>query len=291
MLGIMTSVLCGLCWGIASFSSGRSSRAISAPLVTAMYNALGVVFFGLLFAFSEERSVLSDSSVLSRALVTGIVGGIGFSVGLVCIARGMSRGRAGIISPLIAVVSIILPVVYTIASGDSPDIIALFGIAVLLVVPWLAARTHAVTASHVTRSIPGDVMFGVVSGAGFGVYYISMMEAPDKAQLFMLTVIQLTSMIGMLITHIASGASWSIPVQARKIVVVFLVFELLGVIFLRTSLNLVSGAVVAAVSGILDPMGILVLSRIYNKELFTKPQIIGFALMLVGIALVSLNAQ
>jgi drug/metabolite transporter (DMT)-like permease len=290
MLGIFSSIACGLSWGVASFTSGRSSRTMSAPLLTAMYNFLGIILFGSLYLFSDESAALNNSETLTQSLITGVIGGLGFSLGLVCIARGMSRGRAGIISPLIAVVSIVIPVIYTAITGELPNTVAMIGIALLILVPYLASRTHKVVADHVTRSVQGDVVFGIMAGTGFGAYFIGLIASPDNAQLFTLTIIQTTSFIAMMIVHIGSRASWSIPRDIRNVVYIFLIFELIGVVLLRVALNNASGAVVSAISGSVDPVGILVLSRIFNKELFTKPQIAGFGVMVVGIVLVSLNS-
>ncbi len=282
------AAIAGLSWSVASFSSGRASRFMSAPLLTASFNFTGVILFASLFALSDESKDLT-STITTDAIVSGILGGLGFSLGLVCIARGMSRGRAGVISPLIGAVSIVIPLIFVTLFRERPSNLAFIGIMILLAVPWLASRSKVNAAAHVSRSIFGDVIFGVASGAGFGIYFIALILAPDSAQLLMLLILQFTSMVVMLAAHVISKATWKISKEAKNFFIIFIIFELIGVIFLRWSLNIGSPASISAVSGTLDPVGILILSAVFNKEVFTKPQLLSFFFLTIGIALAALG--
>lgn len=292
MLGSFLAIFTGLSWGFGIFFSGKASRKMSPFLLTALYNSFAFIFFSVVVLFTDEISTVSsyDSySLLLKTIGAATISGLGFGMGILLVSKGLSKGRAGVVGPLVALVSVTVPVVYTAIFESLPNAIAVVGILILLCVPWLISR-GTVALPHVNTSVPRDAFFGATAGASFGLYLIGLLLVPDQTQILMLAIAQLISAIFMTTLHIAQKGSWSIPKDVRKFVVTFICFELTGNILLRYCLNIGSTASVATIAAISDPAGLLILSRFVAKEKFSRYQLIGFALVALGIALVVPNS-
>lgn len=292
MLGSVIAIFTGLSWGFGIFFSGKASRKMSAFLLTSLYNFFACIVFSLTLFFTDDLHSISTSGsyeLLLKAIGSGAISGLGFGGGIFFVSRGLSRGRAGVVGPLVALVSVLVPIVYTTIFEELPNNIAVLGIVILLTVPWLISR-GVIASPQVSTTITRDSIFGASAGASFGLYLIGLLLVPDDVQILMLAIAQLISGIFMLALHIISKSSWVIPKDIRKYVSIFICLELLGNILLRTSLNIGKPVIVATISAIFDPAGLLILSRFIGKEKFSRYQLVGFALVALGIILVVPNS-
>ena len=290
-LAVLAALGAGIGWGVATTASGRAVRDISAPLLTSIYNLIAFGLFGVLFLVSDERTAIKSSNVdyiLGKTFAAGLVAGLAFSIGMTVISIGLSRGRAGVVGPISSTFEVLIPFIYAVAAHRLPEPIALIGIAILFFVPWLVTRSHKVT-THTTSS-PYDVALGCVAGVGFGSYYVGLYLAPRETPLLTMAIVQLISGLAMLAVHIFTHRSWKIKREHFSWATIFLIGEIAGAIFLRYAITHGSPAVVATLSAILYVTLLLVLSYFINHERFIKPQIIGFVLTVIGIALVVLNS-
>lgn len=289
-LAVLAALGAGIGWGIATTASGRAVRDISAPLLTSIYNGIAFIIFGVLFLASDERTAISTSNVshvVGKTVAAGIGAGLAFSIGMTIISMGLSRGRAGVVGPISSTFEVIIPFIYAVIAHRLPEPIALVGILILFCVPWLVTRTHKVS-TH-TTSISYDVALGSVAGIGFGSYYVGLFLAPHATPLLTMTIVQLASGIAMLAVHIYTHRTWAIKREHFTWAAIFLVGEVGGALFLRYAITHGSPAAVATLSAVLYVALLLVLSYFINHERFIKPQIVGFILTVIGIALVVLN--
>lgn len=289
-LAVLAALGAGTSWSIATFASGRAVRGVSAPLLTAIYNAFAFILFGILFLFSDERSSIATSNVsniVAKTIGSGTIAGIGFAIGITVVSIGLSRGRAGVVGPLSSTLGVVVPFIYAIASNRLPEPIAIAGIIILFFVPWLVTRSHQ-TSTH-TTTVSHDMILGSISGTGFGLYYVGLFIAPGATPLLTMTIVQLASGIATLGVHIFTHRSWTIKREYFSWSTYFVVGEIVGAIFLLYAVSNSTPAVVSALSSALYVSLLLVLSFFINKEKFIAPQVVGFGLTVIGIALVVLN--
>lgn len=284
----------GICWGVATYALGRTARKVSPPLLTAIFNFVTFIIFGILFLLSEEISNLGTSSLVSndvliRSIASGMLGGVSFAVGLTVIGVALSKGRAGVVGPVTTSWEVLLPFIYAVFASRLPEPIALAGIAILFCVPWLVTRTNSEPHEYST-SVLRDITLASFAGAGFGGYYIGLLLAPASASLLTMTVIQATSGIVMIIAHIKSKRSWALPRATWISASIFIVPEIIGAFTIRYALDHGSPAAVATIASILYVAILLALSYLISREKFTKPQLVGFIATFAGIALVVLNS-
>lgn len=292
MLGSFLAIFTGLSWGFGIFFSGKASRKMSPFLLTALYNSFAFIFFSIVVLFTSEIKVVSEygsNSLILKTVGSAAISGLGFGMGILLVSKGLSKGRAGVVGPLVALVSVTVPVLYTAIFESLPNAIAVTGILILLCVPWLISKGTAAL-PHVNTTVTRDAFYGAGAGASFGFYLIGLLIVPDKTQILMLTIAQFVSAVFMISLHLIQKGSWSIPKEIRKYAAIFISFELLGNILLRYCLNIGTTASVATISAIAHPAGLLILSRVIAKEKFSRYQLVGFALVALGIALVVPNS-
>jgi len=119
-------------WGVADFLGGLKSRQLS---IFSVMLASGFIGFGTILAIILFRGVGPPDH---PALPFAIVGGFAGIVGMFFLYRGFSIGSMSIVAPISAT-GVVLPVIVSLAAGDTPTLIQKLGMA--------AAMTGAVLAS------------------------------------------------------------------------------------------------------------------------------------------------
>lgn len=291
---LTATILTGIFWGVGTFALGRAAREASPPLLTAIYNFLALIIFIVLFAWSQESDLLSTSaskanSEILHTVLAGILGGISFAIGLTVVSIALSKGRAGIVGPIASTCEVLLPFIFVLIARELPNQFALFGILLLMPVPWLITQTKVSTTVLETTMFK-DITLAIIAGSGFGGYYIGLLLAPDNAPLLAMAFIQATSGIAMLIVHIVTKRSWTIPRSTWRNTIIFLVCEIGGALTIRFAFTHGSPAVVSTVASIIYVASLLAMAFYFNRERFSRIQLAGFGLTFTGIALVVLNS-
>ena len=119
------SVACGIssavAWGTGDFSGGLATRKSNAFTVVLFSQLIGALFLVGLVLFSAENIPGM------QALLLGAIGGVCGSLGLVALYRAFARGRMGIVAPVSAVITAIIPIVFTFLHQGLPEYIQVVG--------------------------------------------------------------------------------------------------------------------------------------------------------------------
>jgi drug/metabolite transporter (DMT)-like permease len=126
-----------------------------------------------------------------RVLVYGALGGVAGLVGVILMYSLMTVAPMNVISPVTAVLAAILPVVVGVVIGERPRLFAWCGIAIGLVAVVLVSRTrddhpHGKVALRV-------IALAVLSGVGFGAYFVLLARAGHSSGLWPLVVSRFAS--------------------------------------------------------------------------------------------------
>src|SRR3954468_10770997 len=144
------------CWGVADFSGGLASRRANVFKVVLIAHSTGMLMM-LLFAWLAHEPIPSRT-----ALAWGIAAGTAGTVGLVALYRALAVGTMGIIAPLTAVLTALIPITYGIASSGLPQNIQLLGFAFAAVGIVLISRPEK------TAGAPKGIGLALLASAGFG---------------------------------------------------------------------------------------------------------------------------
>jgi drug/metabolite transporter (DMT)-like permease len=277
LTGILLALTASLAWGFADFGAGVASRRLPVLLVIAATQTAGLVFIAIVVAIF--RPGLPTGTQFAWGALAGAVG----IFGLTAFYRGLSVGAMGIVGPLSATAAIV-PFAYGLARGERPSTVQLAGVA-LAFVGVIAASVERHVNIHGSRIGPG-VGYAFLAALGFGFSLIALSKAA------------------------AGGALWA-PLSMRLVGVPLIVIAvlflrppteglraawwlLIGVGVFDTSANMLFGLAstrgllsVVSVLASLYPVVLVALARFLLHERIAKHQLVGVAVALGGVAMIS----
>ncbi len=263
-------------WGGGDYAGGIAAKRANVFRVVAGAHACGLIFM-LLLALATREAIPSASS-LEWGAVAGAVG----AFGLAALYRGLAIGRMGIVAPVAAVVTGILPVLFGMRTEGLPDRIQLAGFALALVSIWLIARPSGEVGSN--RGLGLAVLAGIM----FGLFLIAGKQAGHQAVFWPLVSARAVSVSLVLLIVLFT------PRDGRSMRGVWLPIVISGTCDSGANALYVAATQhgrldVAAVLSSLYPASTVILARVLLKEHLSLTQNIGIVAALVSVALISLR--
>ena len=144
------AVACGLgsalAWGAGDFVGGLASRRSSALIVVLFSQLVGG---GLLLGLAVA---LGGNLPPARQMVFGALAGVFGVLGLVGLYEGLAQGRMGLVAPLSAVVTVLVPLLFSLVVEGFPGWLRMVGFAIAVVaVPAATARRIAARVGSAPR--------------------------------------------------------------------------------------------------------------------------------------------
>lgn len=168
------SAVCGIssavAWGAGDFSGGLASRKSNEFTVVLFSQLIGALLLTVMVLISGEPIPQP------RSLIFGCIGGACGSLGLVALYRAFARGRMGIVAPVSAIITAILPIAFTFFYQGLPGRIQIAGFALALTAVWLI--------SHVkgdARLSSEEMILPIMAGLGFGLYFTLLGMAAEES--------------------------------------------------------------------------------------------------------------
>lgn len=184
VLGLAAAIL----YGVGDFAGGFASRRRGAVTVLLWSYPVGAVLMAALLP-------LFGGHLTGRAAVFGALGGLAGLLGVIVMYSLMTVAPINVISPVTAVLAAVVPVVVGLGIGERPHVVALVGIVLGLVAVVLVSRT---TDEHPHGRIsPRILALAVVSGLGFGLYFVFLDRAGDNTGLWPLVVSRVVSAVAI----------------------------------------------------------------------------------------------
>lgn len=273
MLGLLAALL----YGVGDFAGGIASRRHTALTVLLFSYPVGAVLMAVMLP-------LFGGHLDAHATVYGVAGGAAGLLGVVLMYSLMTIAPINVISPVTAVFAAIVPVVVGVALGERPRASAWAGIVIGLAAVLLVSRT---TEDHPHgRIAPGTLALALVSGLGFGMYFVFLAKAGNHSGLWPLVISRFASAV--LIVPIAAASGAVAVIRGRMLGVVVLAGAcdaLANMSFLLASRHgLLS---LASVLTSLYPATTVVLAVWLLREHTSATQRLGLALAAGSIALIT----
>lgn len=273
------AVTCGLgsavAWGAGDFSGGFASRR---------GNLLGVILISqILGGMLLTAMALLTSEVIpsGTSLINGLMAGFCGCMGLTIFYWGLSSGRMGIVAPLSAVLTALVPIFYASFFQGMPPLGQVTGFFLVLVSVWLLS------------SAEGDMKmsrmeFGVALGAGlgFGLFFIFIDRANEYAIFWPLVAARVAS-VSLLIGMVLVQGKSARPLQGQWVFIVLCgILDAGGNAFFSISAHL-GRLDVAAVLGSLYPASTVGLAWFVLKERLGRRQWAGVVVAFVALIFIS----
>lgn len=284
----LTAVFFGLAaaasWGAGDFSGGMATKRSHVYLVVLLSHIVGLAGLLLLvFLFRESFPTWHD-------LFIGAAAGIAGALGVLALYTGLAQGRMGVVAPLTAVITGIIPVLFGLFLEGLPRLHQLAGFALALLAVWLISNENGDSPTGLRWT---DLRLPVVAGIGFGLFFILIDRVSDNAILWPLVGARAASII-MMTVLVLTARQWERPaLRLSKLLLAQLtwitlagVFDAVGNAFfaLATSLGRLD---VATILSSLYPATTVLLARFILNERLSRRQGVGVAVALAAVILIA----
>lgn len=165
------AILCSLCYGCADFAGGLAARRSPVFAVAIVSQLVGAVTILALLPIMGGAD--SFAEVWKWGMSAGIVG----SAGVVMLYHGLATGYAAIVSPLSALTSAVIPVLFGLILGERPDAMDWAGIALAVPAVLLLSMGDGKGSGQVSLSI----RWGLLSGLGFAGFFILISRCGENS--------------------------------------------------------------------------------------------------------------
>lgn len=265
-----------LIWGAADFSGGMASRRSHVYTVILVSQVIGVSFLFLLTVlFREPLPPVKD-------LFFGCMAGFGGLFGLMALYRGLAGGSMGIVAPLSAVVTALIPILLASFMEGLPKTTQIAGFFLALLAVWFLACTKDRLVVH-----RQELVLAFFSGLGFGLFFIFIDRASHEALVWPLLAARLTS-IGMMTMFLMMRGGIQMPQAARLPVIALAgIFDTVGNAFFVLAAQ--AGRLdISAVLASLYPATTVMLAWLILKEKLVGRQWAGVIMALSALVLIAL---
>jgi drug/metabolite transporter (DMT)-like permease len=274
--GVALALCASLAWGVADFGAGFSTRRLPVFVVALVLQTAGLVVAGVALLAAGES--VPSSRQLAWAALAGLAGVVGLS----SFYQGLAVGRMGIVGPISSCAALV-PFAYGLARGERPATHQLVG--ALLAIVGIVAASLEPGAEGRGRRVGVGVGFALVAVLGFGTSLIGLSEAAPGGVVWATLVMRVVAVPCLLALVLAFGRArptrvlWPILIGAG-------VFDTVAT-FLYAAATTHGLLSVVSVLASLYPVVLVVLARVVLHERVARPQLVGVAIVLAGVALVS----
>lgn len=277
----LTAVFFGLAaaasWGAGDFSGGVASKHNHVYLVVLLSHIVGIT--GLLALIG----LMGESLPTMQTMWIGALGGIAGAFGVVALYAALSQGRMGIVAPLTAIVTGIVPVLFSSFIEGLPKIHQMVGFLIALFAVWLISRDQDNGSSRLRWQ---DLRLPIISGLGFGLFYIAVDQVSDQAILWPLVGARAASILFMLALVLISRQAKRPTNGQLSIIALIGISDTAGNAFFALATSFGRLDIAAILSSFYPAMTIL-LARLILKEDISKQQWLGLIAALFAVALIT----
>ena len=274
------AVTCGIssavAWGTGDFSGGYASRKgnLFAVILISQFVG-GVSLVGMALLFSETIPPF-------EALFYGALAGVFGILGLIALYKGLAQGRMGIVAPLSAVLTALVPIGYTAIYAGLHTITQSIGFICFVAAVWLLSSAEV--GLRMTRN---EFFLSFTAGLGFGFFFIFIDQANDLAILWPLVGARFAS-VSLLLFFIFLAGKPARPLNGQWILIgITGVMDAAGNAFFSMAAHL-GRLDVSAVLGSLYPAATIMLAWFFLKERLRRQQWAGVGLAFAALILISL---
>lgn len=226
--------------------------------------------------------IVPATEVTAADVAWGAAGGLFGLVGILALYTGLAIGPMGVVAPITAVVSALLPIGVGLLSGEDPGGWALLGMALGLLAVFAITRGDTGTSR-----IGGRVLaLSLVAGAGFACFFIALAQTNVASGMWPLVGARAVTVPAILLVAWLRGErtrSGGIPGAAVGAGMLDMVAN--GLFLGAVQRGLLA---IASVLAALYPAVTVLLARIVLHERMAPAQLIGVVFALGAIALIGL---
>ena len=194
---VLLSLLAAASYGLSDFNGGVFSKRAGAWAVSLTAQVGGATLVLLVVAVSGGSPTTSD-------LLWALLAGLGNGFGTAFLYRGLASGRMGVVAPVSAVGSVLVPVVVGLAGGERPTGLVSLGVLLALPAIWLVSREPVAGGG-----VGSGLLDGVLAGIGFGSLFAALAQVPREAGLLPLALNQAVAGTAIVVIAMVLSQPWA----------------------------------------------------------------------------------
>ncbi len=207
------SLAAALLYGSADFLGGAATRRAHVLSVLLVSGTAGVAVVGF-------AALLAGGPARPSGVAWGACAGAAGAVGFMFFYAGLAAGPMGVVAPLSALASTVLPVAVALGDGERPGPRVYAGALICVAAIALVSSGGGEPGggeSGGTRGLRGGqargVGYGIVSGLAFGMFFLFIREGGESGALWPVAAARLT---GTMIFLVAAAGVRTGPVRWRR---------------------------------------------------------------------------
>jgi drug/metabolite transporter (DMT)-like permease len=274
-VAVFIGLLVAACFGSGDFLGGLGSRRVATISILALAQLVavaGAIVFALLF----------HGEPTGRDLALGAAAGALSVVALGALYQGLALGRMGIVAPITAVVAACIPVVWGLATGESPGAVALVGVACAVGAGGLIAHEHDTATGGSGRAL----VLALVAGVLFGWSFVLYAESKDDSGFWPVLTGRGAAVIVVLGALVATRATLRVSPPERWMAIGAGALDVGATVLLLVAVREDLASLVAPVAA-LGPAFTVGWAWTALREPIARLQVAGLALALVGLVLIA----
>jgi drug/metabolite transporter (DMT)-like permease len=261
---VLLGLLASIGWGIADFGAGLSSRR--APVLgVLLWSQVASLAIGLPIALTQSEPVMQPLD-----LAICIAGGALGSSGLALLYRGLSVGRMGVVAPVAAVLTAVIPVSFGFLTQGIPSLFAIGGIGCAIVSVILVSRAPAADGR------PSGLWYGIGAGMIFGLFTVAVSLLGDGLILSPIIVIRIASCTAIASWILARRQPWRVERRLWPALVVVGVLDMAATVAYLSAIG-IGPLAIAAILASLYPVVTALLAAVVLRERVSPIHAVGIA--------------
>lgn len=275
-LAITYGLSSAIIWGAGDFSAGFASRKSGVVSVVLFSQLIGAGFLLILaMVFSSSLPPLRDMALGGLAGVFGVLG-------LIALYEGLSRGRMGIVAPVSAIVTALIPIVFAFFKEGLPTTSQILGMVLALVSVWLLSYSKENEKQYRFT----EFTLPLLAGTGFGLFFVLIDTATHVSVLWPLVGTRCVSLVIMSILFLSSSSAQVPKKNQLSIIALAGICDVMGNMFFALATNL-GRLDISAMLASLFPAATVTLAWFFLNEKLNRHQWTGVSLAMVALVLIS----
>ena len=281
-MAILISLLGAIVYGASDFCGGLASRTVSSLAVVVWSQAAGLILLAIVLPLTGGHPIAAD-------FIWGAWCGVAAAIAIALLYRGLAIGKMGIVSPITAILAATIPVIYGVTfRGDHPTLLAYAGIAAALIAVVCVSAQPDEAKETALGLLPPGVPEALISGAGFGAFFIALAQTRPEASMYPLLAARCTSLAVLLAGGLIIGGPKAIRVPRASVPLVFVcgMLDMSANVLYVFAAHIGMLAIVAVITS-LYPAATIALAAIVLRERLGRIQWVGVAIALAGVVAIS----
>jgi drug/metabolite transporter (DMT)-like permease len=214
-------------------------------------------------------------------LLIGGLAGMSGALGLVALYSGLATGKMGVVAPVAALVSVIMPVTFGIFNVGLPQPQQLVGFLFALLAVWLLSRGEGSSSLRLQ-----DLKLPVAAGIGFGIFFILIDQVSSVSLLWPLVSARFASVTLILLVAVI-GRKAIMPERSQLLIITLAgIFDSGGNAFYALATRMGRLDISAILASLYSAVTVL-LAWIIMRERLTWRGWLGVSLALIALLLIT----